>query len=158
MNVVSGQARAHTKAPFLLLHPTVQAHALFYRTEQGQNFDRERIVIDLRQSRVGVATGVSRNAVLFKRKNHFGSLKHRRASADLNTGADLDDRSQVPYNAGEFFDNLGQRLKGQRLPPGAPDSEPADPLFLMNRVFPRPRQEFHIFTLQPLGQFRAWFR
>ncbi len=115
--------------------------------EQGLDLDGERIVIDLRQSRVGVTTGLSRNAVLFKRKNHFGSLKYRRASADSNTGADLDDRPQVPYNVGEVFDNnLGQRLEGQRLPPGAPDSEPADPLLLMNRVFPRPRQETCEFT------------
>ena len=123
--------------------------------EQGLDLDGERIIIDLRQSRVGVATGLSRNAVLFKRKNHFGSLKYRRASADSNTGADLDDRPQVPYNVGDVFDKSGQRLEGQRLPPGTPDSEPADPLLLMDRVFPRPRKEVRKFTSPPACQFRA---
>ena len=123
--------------------------------EQGLDLDGERIVIDLRQSRVGVATGLSRNAVLFKRKNHFGSLKYRRASADSNTGADLDDRPQVPNNVGDVFDKSGQRLEGQRLPPGTPDSEPADPLLLMDRVFPRPRKEVRKFTSPPACQFRA---
>ena len=123
--------------------------------EQGLDLDRERIIIDLRKSPVRVATGLSRTAVLFKRKNHFGSLKYRRASADSNTGADLDGRSRGPYKGGDVFDKSGQRLEGQRLPPGTPDSEPADPLLLMDRVFPRPRKEVRKFTSPPACQFRA---
>ena len=111
-----------------------------------KDLDSERIIIDVRPSRVGVATGLSRNAVLFKRKNHFGSLKYRHAPGNPTTGAKLDDLTQGPYNVGEVVDNLGQRLEGKRLPPGAPDSEPGDPLLLMNRVFPRPRQEICEFT------------
>ena len=86
--------------------------------EQGLDLDRERIIIDLRKSPVRVATGLSRNAILFKRKRQFGSLKYRRAPAVPTTGEDLDDRSQVPNNVGDVFDKLRAAARRSASSPG----------------------------------------